>query len=110
MLYTEFKDTYKYSCKRWPDVTNAYENERFAPLCVTTHQEKAGSKWETIDKTTETVNGIYYMNVIDAVSFFRNIGGTETVQKNYTRWGLIPTRIISTNPDKDKRTIREFIF
>lgn len=110
MNYQEFKKTYKYSCRQWPDVTAVYEETRFAPRVVTTHQEKRGRRWITTGEDVKVINWEYYMNIIDAVPFFRGLGGTETVRTEYTRWGKLPAKITSTSPDRESRTIREFIF
>ncbi len=110
MNYLEFKKTYKYSCKHWPDVTAVYEETRFAPRMVTTHQEKRGSRWITTGEDVKVINWEYYMNIIDALPFFRGLGGTERVETSFTRWGKLPDKITSTSPDRESRTIREFIF
>ncbi len=111
MLYKEFKATYKWMIKHYPETSGLYrDNPEKNIICTTIHQEKNGSRWTTTSETTETVDFIYYSNVVDAVPFFRNLGGSETVQKAYTKAGYIPTRIISTNPTKTERTIREFTF
>jgi hypothetical protein len=110
MNYQEFKKEYKYSCKHWPDVTAVYDNERFAPRVVTTNQEKHGSRWITTSEDVKVINWEHYMNIIDAVPFFRGLGGTERVETNYTLWGKLPDKITSTSPDRESRTIREFIF
>ena len=109
--YTDWKQAYKYSVKTWPDVTAMYGND--ARIIVTereTRQTRTGSRWTTESEEERRRPLTEYMNIIDAVPFFRNIGGTETVTTNYTRWGKIPTKIISTSPDKETRVIREFTF
>lgn len=113
MLYNEFKKTYKTTLKKYPDTSYLYtDNEEPEKIfdVIITHQEKHGKTWKTVEEKTEKADFIYYFNVVDVVKFFRNLGGTETVQTAYTKAGYIPTRIISTSPGKDQRTIREFIY
>ena len=109
LLYTEWKKLYNYSCKQWPDVTSLYGKEIEIKVTIT-NQNKDGRRWTTSEKETKTIKPEFYMNTIDAVPFFKAIGGKEKVEKTYTKYGLIPVRIVSTRPDGNKRTIREFKF
>ena len=85
------------------------KNEDFAVLKMET-QEKQGSRWVTIETETKTISKSYYNNITDerAIRFFRNLGGIETVQRNYTKMGYIPVRILSTSPNRETRIIRTF--
>ena len=85
------------------------KNKDFAILTLET-QEKQGSKWITTETETKTISKSFYYNMIDekAIRFFRNLGGIETVQRNYTKMGYIPVRILSTSPDRQTRIIRTF--
>ena len=63
----------------------------------------------TINTTsTEEITIKEYDNIFSAVSFFKGLGGTETIIKTYTIAGYIPTRLISTSPAKDKKVVRIF--
>lgn len=44
----------------------------------------------------------------DTLRFFRYLGGSEYAVRSYTRVGYIVTRLISTSPDRQVRTIRKF--
>jgi hypothetical protein len=44
------------------------------------------------------------------MSFFRSLGGSETATRGYTSRGYKVVRLVSTNPWKSERTIREFDF
>ena len=85
------------------------KNEDFAVLTMET-QEKQGSRWFTTETETKTISKSYYNNITDerAIRFFRNLGGIETVQRNYTKMGYIPVRILSTSPNRQTRIIRSF--
>ena len=85
------------------------KNENFAVLTMET-QEKQGSKWITTEIESKTISKEFYNNITDerAIRFFRNLGGIETVQRNYTKMGYIPVRILSTSPDRQRRIIRTF--
>lgn len=111
MLYNEFKETYDFMVKKYPDTTYLYTDKE-APEKIFTvsiiHQVKSGRNWHTTEAKTEKADFIYYSNVVDAIPFFRNLGGRETVSCSYTKAGYIPTKIISTNPGRTERTIREF--
>lgn len=83
----------------------------FAKMIVTT-QQKNGSRWETVETKIKEISREFYRNATEeqTIKFFRKLGGIETVQKNYTKWGFLPVRILSTSPNRERRTIREFDF
>ena len=64
------------------------------------------SKADSIEKSI--IDFENYYNIIDAIPFFKNLGGTEKVTKGYTVVGYIPTTLISTSPNKLTKVIREF--
>ena len=76
--------------------------------------KKEGTKtvWIKDSKASEVLTRQQYDNCTnyETIAFFRRIGGSETVTRNYTTFGYVPTKIVSTSPDKQKRTIREFTF
>ena len=85
------------------------KNEDFAVLTTET-QEKVNSKWFTVESEQKTISKEFYNNITDekAIRFFRNLGGIVTVQRNYTKMGYIPVRILSTSPNRETRIIRTF--
>ena len=87
------------------------KNETYATMTVET-QTKQGSKWVTVETETKEISKQFYQNIIDpqAIKFMRNLGGVETIQKNYTCFGYIPVRILSTSPSREQRTVRTFKF
>lgn len=111
MLYSEYKTTYKWIVKKYPDVTAMFtESEKPEKIFILkiTNQEKTGTTWKTTGTEEKEIDFIHYSNIVDAIPFFRNLGGTETVTRKYTKFGLIPIKIISTSPGRNERTIREF--
>ena len=109
MPYIEFRKKFHHTLKRYPGMECAY-NPHYAYEVTTTKYYKVGSKWHerTEEKTVETVPGNYYMNMIDAIPFFRNLGGSERVQMGYTLAGYIPTQLSSISPDGKEKILRKF--
>ena len=66
------------------------------------------NKYVTIDKVTKTIDEEKYNNMTseEAINFFKGLGGTEKV----TRKGGRVTRLVSTSPTGELRTIRTFEF
>jgi len=78
---------------------------------TTQHQAiKEGTKtvWETVETNSEIISQEVIDMIIDSMSFFKNLGGSERLSKNYTSAGYLPTELKSTSPDKMNRTIRTF--
>lgn len=113
MTYAEFKNTYKKAVKRYPDITNVWDEKEEKVITMTESRYiKIGSRWKETESKTMLVSYVNYMNVIDpaAVAFFKNLGGYEKVSLSYTKRGYIPTENISISPDRDKKTVRSFKF
>ena len=108
MSYSEFKKTYSYAVKQWPDVTAMFGSDHYAITLTTENYIKKGSQWKLTDSSTEEVTFFNYMNAIDAVPFFKGLGGSEKVTKSYTAAGLIPVEISSINPDRTEKTVRKY--
>lgn len=66
------------------------------------------NKYLTIEEGTKTITEEIYNNMTseEAINFFRGLGGTEKV----TRKGGRVTRLVSTSPSGELRTIRTFAF
>lgn len=109
MPYIEFRKKFHRTLKTYPGMECAY-NPHYAYRVETTKYYKVGTKWheKTEEKTVETVPGNYYMNMIDAIPFFRNLGGSERVQMGYTIAGYIPTQLSSISPDGKEKIVRKF--
>ena len=66
------------------------------------------NKYLTIEKVTKTITEEKYNNMTskEAINFFKGLGGTEKA----TRKGGRVTRLVSTSPSGEVRTIRTFEF
>lgn len=111
MTFSEFKEKYKYTLKHYPDTSALFEKSD--KITVTTITEnKNGTKWTASEpsKIENNVDYIYYFNTVDAIPFFKNLGGYERVSNAYTKYGYIPVKLVSISPDKNTRITREFKF
>ena len=79
-------------------------------ICTQEHQQfdYSTNKYLTIDKVIRTINEEQYNNMTskEAINFFKGLGGTEKV----TRKGGRVTKLVSTSPSGELRTIRIFKF
>lgn len=111
--YSEFKKTYSWLTKTYPDTTAMYS--RFLSgetigTVETTRYAKRGTRWIEISKTTENITAEYYMNIFDAVPFFRRLGGSERVTMSYTYQGYLPVEVSSISPDRKEKIVRRVSF
>ena len=61
-----------------------------------------------IEVTTEEITTEEYEKIFSSTNFFIEIlGGTERVYKSYTIAGYIPTKLVSTSPNKETKVIRK---
>lgn len=109
MTYLEFRSTYKWMLKQYPETSFAYNFPKEIRE-VKKQYRKSGSRWVLESETAEMIDGTFYANCVDAVPFFRWIGGHERVTMAYTRQGYIPVEISSISPDKTQKTVREYHF
>lgn len=110
MLYSEFKKKYVYTLKHYPDTSALFEKSDKITVETTT-ENKHGTKWVASEAPTiENVDYIYYFNTIDAIPFFKNLGGYERVSNAYTKHGYIPVKLVSISPDRNTRVTRIFKF
>lgn len=65
-----------------------------------------------VSKTEEEIDLEQYHNITnkDTMTWFRRLGGSETATKAYTSQGYKTVKLISTSPNKEHKTIREFKF
>ena len=63
-------------------------------------------------QTREEITTREYRNITedDTLKFFRRLGGTENAQRSYTCAGYLITKLTSTSPDRQNKTVREFKF
>ena len=85
------------------------------PTITQTHlhqSRKPGTKtvWQTDKTEVDEISEEQYNKCVEAAPFFRRMGGSETLTHEYTSWGYKVTRIISTRPDREARSIFKFTF
>ena len=85
---------------------------KFATVKTTRYELKEGTKtvWVETESDTQDITEQQYKNCVKASPFFRRIGGSETVTKNYTKAGFLVVRIVSKSPDRKNKTVRDFDF
>lgn len=66
------------------------------------------NKYVTLNKVIRTITEEIYNNITskETLKYFRNLGGTEKA----TRKGGRVTKLVSTSPSGELRTIRTFVF
>lgn len=111
--YRSIHDTYHWTLKHYPGtdylVSSAHMDDIIG-TATTTRYRKSGSRWVETGNETEEISRRHYFNSIDAVPFFRCLGGREIVSMSYTRYGYIPYEVISISPDRTERIKRTFHF
>lgn len=117
MSYQEFRKTYWWAIKKYPQIDRLswpiYHGDE-SPLGTVektkyTRTSPSG-EWKECEKSEEPFSAIYYINTVDAIPFFRNLGGYERVECGYTYTGYLPLWITSISPDKLTKTVRHFRF
>ena len=78
----------------------------------TKYELKPGTKtvYQPIETRTEDIDRLHYNNFVEAAPFFRRLGGSETLNREYTCRGYLVTEVISKSPDKQTRRITTFKF
>lgn len=113
MTYSEFRKTYKWMLDHYTGTHQVYQNDFDHALIgkvKTTRYERRGGRWAEVDSKREDLTPAFYCNCIDAVPFFRGLGGTERITCGYTPLAYLPVSISSTSPDRKTRIVREFQF
>jgi hypothetical protein len=72
--------------------------------------ELSGSKFVEVSEKMKFIDEIELSMLIESCKFFRKLGGTETVNRNYTCRGYMPVKLTSKSPDKATKVVREFIY
>lgn len=109
--YLEFKSAYKWSIKKYPCIDSLCNYSAFIRLEKTSYSRtEPHTKWIETDRKTELVDIEFYLNTIEAIPFFKAIGGKELVDMSYTKAGYIPTRVNSLSPSRTEKIVYRFIF
>ena len=83
---------------------------------ITLHHQtftlKAGTKtvYELESEETKEVTSEQHKNAVDAAPWFRRLGGSETLTREYTKRGYQVTQIVSKSPDRQTKVIRRYSF
>ena len=112
MTYAEWKKDYSWMIKKYPGTDRIYGRNMEEKLGTQYRIEyaKVGSRWKLVRKQTESFNRIQYANTLDAVPFFRGLGGRETVTCGYCKLAYLPLEIVSLSPDRSVKVVRQFVF
>lgn len=114
MNVEQFREEYQATIAAYPDVTGImnFDDENEFIIETVANFVKVGRTWKKVAEKTSKINFVFYCNVIapETIRFFRNLGGIETVKRNYTKAGYLPTEIISTSPDRQSQTRRSYKF
>lgn len=68
------------------------------------------SKPHTVKENEITLEQLDKITNDDTLRWFRRLGGSESVQRTYTKYGYLPYRCTSCSPSRDIKKVREFIF
>ena len=60
-----------------------------------------------VEITEEEITTKEYDNIFSSIDFFKSLGGSERIYKNYTLAGYIPTKLVSISPDEEIKIIRK---
>mgnify|MGYP000948769275 CR=1 FL=1 len=75
-------------------------------------EKKAGTKnayKEVSKEVTEVTERQYKLTTNDdTIKWFRRLGGSQSVTRGYTYAGYVVIKLVSTSPDKQNKTIREY--
>ena len=110
MTYNEIKTNYKWIVKKAPDVTNFSDIDGKIITMTETRYTKRGGRWIETEARTEKIPVEFYLNTVDAVPFFKGLGGREKLVLTYTTYGYIPVEIQSISPAGENKTVRRFSF
>ena len=77
-------------------------------------EKKAGTKnaYKEVSKEVKEVTERQYKLTTndDTIKWFRRLGGSQNVTRGYTYAGYVVIKLVSTSPDKQSKTIREYKF
>ena len=77
-------------------------------------EKKAGTKnayREVSKEVTEITERQHELTTNDdTIKWFRRLGGSQSVTHGYTYAGYVVIKLVSTSPDKQNKTVREYKF
>lgn len=112
MNYNEMRTNHGWMLKQYPGIGNlaGLDDETTIGKLTTEHYEKVGSRWKLVKTDREDFTVRNYVYSVDAIPFFRNLGGRETVTMGYSVMGYLPIEISSISPDKRQKVKRTYRF
>lgn len=112
MNYSEYKNTYKKSIKKWPGITALYDRDDVKIICTRETWKKyaPAGRWHPEESKTMLHTWKNYTNTIDAYFFFKNLSSYSRVNCNYTKYGYIPVECIDISPDGLNKVVFKFSF
>lgn len=87
-------------------------SSNYCKLTTTKQTKKEGTQtvWIDTEVSESFISETEYNNLVDARTFFKNLGATEYVKYDHTQKGKKIVRLISTSPKKQFRSIYLFDF
>lgn len=111
MNYKEFKKKYSWTLSNYHGTDALYVGDFNTTLIgkvVIEKYEKSGNRWKLVSTMREDVTPAYYFNTIEAVPFFRNLGGKERISCGNCVRGNVPLVVSSIDPWNTTKTVRKF--
>ena len=92
--------------------TSKLPEEGQIALAVKVFQTKTDSAWEIESIEEFTLNRDQYLGIASKStrSFFKELNSTQKSVESQTRYGYIPTEIVSISPNKSKKVTYEIFF
>lgn len=92
--------------------TSKLPEEGQIALAVKVFQIKDGSAWVVSSIEEKTLTRTQYLNIASKATrnFFKGINSTQKTVESQTKYGYIPTEIVSISPDKSKKVTYEIFF
>lgn len=92
--------------------TSKLPEEGQIALAVKVFQIKTDSAWEIESIEELTLNRDQYLNIASKTtrSFFKELNSTQKSVESQTKYGYIPTEIVSISPSKSKKVTYEIFF
>ena len=92
--------------------TNKLPEEGQIALAIKVYQTKTESAWEVESIEELTLNKDQYLCVASKTTrnFFKGLNSTQKSIESQTKYGYIPTEIVSISPNKSKKVTYEVFF
>lgn len=92
--------------------TSKLPEEGQIALAVKIFQVKDNSTWVVSSIEEMTLTRTQYLNIASKATrnFFKGINSTQKTVESQTKYGYIPTEIVSISPDKSKKVTYEIFF